>query len=71
MFPAFGEACDCEEIFVHGRLAATSVASERVFSTSGNIISSRRNKLTAENVDMLTCNCCLCQIVGSETVGLQ
>jgi len=35
-------------------MAATSVASERMFHTSGNIISSRRNKLTAENVDMIT-----------------
>ena len=35
-------------------MAATSVATEGMFHTSGNIISSRRNKLTAENVDMLT-----------------
>jgi hypothetical protein len=35
-------------------IAATSVASERVFSTSGNIVNPRRNKLTADNVDMFT-----------------
>ena len=32
----------------------TSVASERVFSTAGNIVTARRNSLTPENVDMLT-----------------
>ena len=35
-------------------IAATSVASERVFSTSGYIVNPRRNKLKAENVDMFT-----------------
>ena len=34
--------------------AATSVACECVFSTSGGIVNARRNRLTAENVDMLT-----------------
>ena len=37
-----------------GLIAATSVASERVFSTSGYIVNPRRNKLKAENVDMVT-----------------
>ena len=35
-------------------VAATSVASERVFSTSGNIVSAKRNRLSPETVDMLT-----------------
>ena len=35
-------------------VSATSVASERVFSTAGNIVTARRNSLTSENVDMLT-----------------
>ena len=35
-------------------IAATIVASERVFSTSGYIVNPRRNKLKAENVDMFT-----------------
>ena len=35
-------------------MAATSVACERVFSTSGGIVNARCNRLTAENVDMLT-----------------
>lgn len=35
-------------------VSATSVASERVFSTAGNIVTARRNSLTPENVDMLT-----------------
>jgi len=35
-------------------MAATSVACERIFSTSGSIVNARRNRLTAENVDMLT-----------------
>ena len=35
-------------------ISATSVASERVFSTSGNIVSARPNSLTPEHVDMLT-----------------
>jgi hypothetical protein len=35
-------------------IPATSVASERVFSTSGNIVNAKRSKLTPEHVDMLT-----------------
>jgi len=35
-------------------ISATSVASERVFSTAGNIVTARRNSLMPENVDMLT-----------------
>ena len=40
-----------QKIFVH---VASSVVCERVFSTSGGILNARRNRLTAENVDMLT-----------------
>lgn len=35
-------------------IPATSVASERVFSTSGNIVNAKHSKLTPEHVDMLT-----------------
>ena len=35
-------------------MSATSVACERVFSTSGGIVNAKRNRLTAENVEMLT-----------------
>jgi len=35
-------------------VATTRVASERVFSTSGNIVSAKRYPLSPETVDMLT-----------------
>ena len=35
-------------------VAATSVASERVFSTSGNVVSAKRSRLDPETVDQLT-----------------
>ena len=34
-------------------IPATSVPSERVFSTAGNLLTSRRQRLTPENVEML------------------
>ena len=34
-------------------IPATSVSSERVFSTAGNLINSKRQRLTPDNVDML------------------
>ena len=38
----------------HLVIQATSVASERIFSSTGNILSSSRNRLTDEKLDMLT-----------------
>lgn len=35
-------------------IGATSVASERVFSTSGNVVNAKRSRLSADTVDMLT-----------------
>lgn len=35
-------------------IGATSVASERVFSTSGYIVNAKRSRLSADTVDMLT-----------------
>ena len=35
-------------------IPATSVASERVFSTSGNIVNAKRSKMMSEYVDILT-----------------
>ena len=35
-------------------IAATSVPSERVFSVSGGIVNPKRNRMTSDNVDMMT-----------------